>query len=153
MISPFFYKFIVNFFKLEQTKQNKIILSLYFIQTSIIVGGRALNTGADTNVYYLFYQFASIPGNEIIALKRFEPLFSLICLICVKLGFSFTVFNIIIAAITMFFFMKAVEKFSNAELIIYTYISFCFFYNMMNQVRQALAMMIVLYGCYLFERK
>lgn len=147
LMSPFICTIYVRFSRLNKELQNKILLFLYSVIAVLIVGTRTVGTGADTIVYYDFYQKALQPGTEEFIMNRFEPLFSLIGLLCARFNFSFTIFNIIVVALTMLFFSKAIHcSSSDVTVSIFLYISFFLFYNMMNQVRQALAMMIVLYA-------
>lgn len=120
----------------------------------IIVGTRTINTGADTPAYHLFYQICCTDGMEKRALNYFEPLFSLIGLLCAKLGLGFVVFNILIAALTMVFFSLAVTNLNvNVFLCVTLYTVFCYHLNMMNQVRQALAVTIVFYAITCLNKK
>ena len=147
IIFPFVLLLYLKLIKLDKKNINKAILILYSLFVAIVVGTRSLMTGTDTPAYYRFYQTALIDGQELRTLNYFEPLFSLIGLLCAKLELSFTVFNIVIASITMYFFLKTVVKLNgNAFIFVVLYTVFCQHLNMMNQVRQALAMMVTLYA-------
>lgn len=147
LISPLIYTAYARLSRLDKNLQNKIILFLYSVQVILMVGTRTLTTGADTINYYNFYEKALFSESYENVLNYFEPLFSLIGIISARMGLSFVTFDCIIAGLTMFFFSKAVEKCSSEVTIsIYLYIIFGLFHNMMNQVRQALAMMIILYA-------
>ena len=147
ILLPFILLLYLRLTRLNENVINKAILILYSFFVVIMVGTRNLMTGADTVSYYKFYQTALIDGQELRTINYFEPLFSLIGLLCAKLDLSFTIFNIIIASITMYFFSKTVLKLKgNAFIFIILYTVFCQHLNMMNQVRQALAMMIALYA-------
>ena len=147
LISPLFYALSAKITRLNKETQNKFLLFLYSVTATLIVGTRALNIGDDTGSYYRFYQIALQSESEIETLNYFEPLFSLLGLVCAKLKFDFTGFNIVIAGLTMVFFSKALLRSSlNIKISIFLYTVFNLFYNMMNQVRQALAMAIILYG-------
>lgn len=147
LLLPYIYVLLLKFFRIKKEKRNVILAVLYSIQFTLIVGTRSLDTGADTGVYFRFYQAIGISGADFSAVSRFEPLFSLTALICSRLGLSYTVFNIIIAGATIIFFSKAILNSSSDVLLSYfLYITFCQFYNAMNQVRQALALTIILYA-------
>lgn len=152
LFSPFLYALLIKPLYLNKENKKNILLFLYFMTATLIVGTRTLNTGEDTISYYIFYQYASQPGNEISTFNVFEPLFSAIGIMCAKSGFDFSVFNIIIAALTMLFFSKAIKRASSeVAFSIFLYSSFSLVNNMMNQVRQALAMMIALYAVSLLQ--
>lgn len=147
IILPLVLVLYLKLTRLNKDLINKAIMILYSICIILLVGTRSVQTGDDTISYYHFYQLAHISGHESKTLNNFEPLFSLIGLICAKLDFSFMFFNVIIAFITMYFFSITVIKMKcNAFISIFLYTVFCLHLNMMNQVRQALAMMIALYA-------
>ena len=110
ILLPFILLLYLKLTRLNENVINKAILILYSFFVVIMVGTRNLMTGADTVAYYKFYQTALIDGQELRTLNYFEPLFSLIGLLCAKLDLSFTTFNIIIASITMYFFSKTALK-------------------------------------------
>lgn len=147
LILPFVLIIYAKLTRLEKKYQDNIVLFIYTVFAILIVGTRSIETGADTISYFNFYKVALQQGQEVRAFNYFEPLFSLIGIICAKLNFSFEMFNIIIALLTMIFFSKAIAKSSaNVMLSIFLYITFSLFDQMMNQVRQGFAMMIVLYA-------
>lgn len=147
IIMPFLYSLGLKILMLGRKMQNKLLLILFSVQTIIITGTRTVQTGADTGNYFRFYEVALKEGLNERTVNYFEPLFSVIGIICAKTGLNFAWFNIIIAALTMYFFSKSILKMKcNAFIAAYLYMCFALFYNMMNQVRQALAMMIVLYA-------
>ena len=83
-----------------------------------------------------------------------EPLFvALAKIVQAFLGKNYLAFHFVIGMLTMYFLLLAIWKNSkNIFMSIYLYISFCLFYVCMNQVRQMLAISIVLYSFYFMKR-
>lgn len=144
---PFILGLYTRFSQLDKKVQNKFILIVYSLFAVLVIGTRTLDTGTDTTSYYRFYDVALYSDDNSRIINYFEPLFSLIGLVSARLELSFVEFNILIAALTMIFFSLAVGKScSNVTMSIFLYTSFSLFIQMMNQVRQSLAMMVILYA-------
>ena len=146
-VLPFVYKIYLYFSRLDKKTQNRIFLFLFSCQVILIVGTRTMYTGTDTGSYLKFYNSALYYGMVEKNINYFEPLFSLIGIFCGFIGLDFTGFNIIIAFLTMLFFSLAILN-SEVDAFISSVLfnSFLFSYQMMNQVRQILALMIILYA-------
>lgn len=144
---PFILYLYARFSQVDKKIQNRFILIVYSLFVVLVAGTRSLDTGVDTISYYRFYEVAQNSNDNSMIISYFEPLFSAIGILSVRLGLHFVGFNLLISALTMIFFSLAIDKTSdNVTMSIFLYTSFSLFQQMMNQVRQGLAMMIILYA-------
>lgn len=143
------YIFIFKTARLPEKKKYVCFLLLCSIQFTLLVGTRALETGADTrNYYYIFNSIIRLDNPFTVARRSAEPLYRMLCWVVGKMGLGFVWLNLIVAAITMFFLSAAIYKFHcNAYYSIFLFLSFCLFYQMQNQYRQIAAISIAFYGC------
>ena len=160
LISPFIYGLLINTLVKKKNNAKKIILIVFSIQVTLIVGTRTITTGADTFNYYQIFSYLQQNPNDFlhtsnVLVNNVEILYRLVCVVCGKVGIGFYGANILIAAATMYFFSCAVYKMTDDVLIsIFLYNSMFFVNNMMNQMRASLVFAIVLYATtFLLENK
>ncbi len=148
----FAYFLFSKFTKISEKSKRKIILFLIGTQLTLIAGTRTLETGTDTGGYFLIFNkisgYTRISNYDI----GYEPLFTLLCFVLGKHGIPFIYLNLLIAGMTMLFLCMAIYKISDHIFCsIFLYLSFCLFDQMMNQMRQILAMAIILYAVSFFK--
>lgn len=148
----FVYWGFAKLLPIAKNKKEIVFLIACSIQISLIAGTRTINTGTDTVVYFNFFQRTLYVESVRDILGSFEPFYSLLCWTVGKMGLNFLWLNTIMAALTMYFYSKAVYRMSsNVYLSMILYVFCCMFYQMMNQYRQMLAMAIVLYAISLLQ--
>ena len=141
---------------LSRRKKDRIFLALSSIQIVLIVGTRNFKVGRDTiNFFRMFQRISNYKTLTDYEFNLIEPLYAILNFIVGKITGSYLIFNILIASFTMLFLSMAIYKLSNNVFwSVYIFISCCFFYQMMNQFRQLLAMSITLYAfSFLVEKK
>ena len=158
IISLFFMSKAENSYKKEKKNQkskNKLLVKkstalaiISAIPLILLVGFRGDNVGIDTHRVAQAYERIvsnNMYDNDIQWLGYGYTFF--IKSISLIFGSNYVVLNTIIATLTIFFLYKAIwDNAKNKTLSLYLFFSSCLLYQMMNQSRQQLAIMIVLFG-------
>lgn len=140
--------------KLINISSQRLYLFISSVQISLMVGFRD-GVGTDWSTYEKMYYYY---GNNMHGFKHYDRVeigFKLIAQLLWKIGVPFWFANFLVIAATMYFIAKCIEKLSiDVYLSMYLYVSFCFVYFAMNQMRQGLAMAIGMYAIlFLREQK
>lgn len=164
--------FAILFFKIAEIKRNKVeknnithtrgkiyaynfFLFLTFIILSLVLGLRHYSVGVDTDNYRKVF-FRIIDGTMTVSDRRWISLGFLVLnkVVGIFFGKNYVVLNCIIGFFSIFFLLKSIWNNSdNPTLSLYIFIAMCLYYQMMNQARQMLALVIVMYSYqYLKER-
>lgn len=131
----------------NQKYSKRFVCFACFLQMTFIAGFR-YKVGTDYNNYTLIFQAVNNFGIANIGIEALEPGYFLINkLVGFLFGNNPIAMNFILASITMYLIIKVIsENSADYFLSIYLFVSFCLFYNMMNQSRQALSIAIALYA-------
>lgn len=149
----YFLIFVLYFFTKHIKHGKKIFLFLtFFIMWCIVV--LRWNIGVDYQNYNRIYSQV-ITSNLFEAFQIIEPGYAIL------IYFSNILFpnnvwfmHFIVGTITMIFFYLAIKKISPSYFLsVYIFVSINFFYSMMNQERQFLALSIVAYSLYYLINK
>ena len=130
-------------------------LFFVFIILSLILGLRHYSVGVDTDNYRKVF-FRIIDGTITVSDKKWIPFGFLILnkVVGAFFGKNYVILNCIIGFLSIFFLLKSIWNNSDKPtLSLYIFIAMCLYYQMMNQARQMLALVIVMYSYkYLKER-
>lgn len=131
----------------------RFFLAVCLVQLTLIIGLRD-GVGADFYSYLKIYNYIDGIWQYQYRYRSVEFGYELLNKICTLVGIPFWGLNLIIAFITNYFLIKAIQEFHyNPYLSIFLYISLFFFYHSMNQVRQGMAMTIGLYALSQLSKK
>ncbi len=133
------------------SKQN-ILYIIFFVALFIFMAFRAVNVGTDNATYQkIYYKIAS---GEITLFSEIEFLFSLLCLIFSKLGFSYLAFQIVVSIFILTIFFVVISKLSlNKNYSIFLFVVTGVYFFSFNAIRQSMSICFVLLGILLYLKK
>lgn len=143
------------YIKTKNKKKSMIFLILSFVVMFLLVALRGANVGTDYIDVAKAYQNLSQGILTKHDVNWFGyPLVYLCRFIGLIFGDSYFVFYFILAFFSLFFVFKGIIKFSeNKKLSLILFITFCLYYQLMNQSRQMLAISIIFYAIGFIKEK
>lgn len=130
-------------------KNNRYEKSLSIILGSLLILFAGVRTrGWDYELYKSIYEASPVLSDlNLFSYSWQEPSYRIIQSIAKSIYLNYNIFLFIIALITMIFLLKSYSKKSGAPLLFLSlYFYFYFYRNMYGQIRQALAIAIVLFS-------
>ncbi|WP_074563494.1 EpsG family protein [Streptococcus equinus] len=139
---------IFMYLGIKGKKYNKAFLVISSLFLILIVGFRSLDTGTDTYRYAEAlnrYVAGYVTQSDKIWLGK--GYFFIFYIIKYLFGSSYVIFNLLIAFLTIYFLYRVILKESQDPLLsLFLFFATCLFLQMLNQSRQLLAIVLVLYS-------
>lgn len=131
----------------EKEGSSRVYVILMCLSLLAVSASRAASVGVDTEQFCRAYVRIGLEGNYAFDMERYEPLFTLLCLLLNSMTDNYQVLLVVSSAISLIPVARLIYlKSGDMPLSFFLYITLNLYFSSMNIMRQAIAIGIIALG-------